>query len=73
MGAPVLDEMAFEGVGSAQRYSYRWPADMVGQAVGEQNSVTVLYSIFTWLKKSTATRVSWFRERGHTVDGEPFT
>src|SRR5271167_5215879 len=27
---------------------------MVGQAVGEQNSVTVLYSIFTWLKKSTA-------------------
>ena len=24
--------------------------------MGEQNSVTVLYSIFTWLKKSTATQ-----------------
>jgi len=42
-GSPrVADDLFVEGVGSAQRYSYRWPADIVGHAVGEQNSVTVL-------------------------------
>lgn len=39
---------------SAQWYSYFGPADMIGQLSSVQNSVMVPYSMFIWLKKSTA-------------------
>lgn len=38
---------------SAHLYSYFGPADIVGQLAGVQNSVSVPYRMFTWLKKST--------------------
>jgi hypothetical protein len=33
---------------------YFGPADIVGQVAGVQNSISVPYRMFTWLKKSTA-------------------
>jgi len=39
---------------SAQWYSYFGPADIIGQLSSVQNSVIVPYSMFIWLKKSTA-------------------
>jgi hypothetical protein len=39
---------------SAQWYSYFGPADIIGQLSSVQNSVIVPYSLFIWLKKSTA-------------------
>ena len=35
--------------GCGHKYSYRGPAVIVGHVEGEQNSVTIEYSILIWL------------------------